>query len=478
MKPFLTRLAAFLLFTQAFLFLPFAWAIEINGDGQALIQQASQAYSADLCNRPIVMDPDVIAYAEKITKRLVPKHKQPPAGVSICLTVIDSPKPELYSYVDGHMIITSGVLYAMYNEAQLAGVMAHEVAQLAEGYYISMYQEIKAAERRQRTKAAAGAIFGAMLDVAVDYAVQVQDIRMSDRLFSGEDTYKETMEKMAAVHAAQSAYYSISDVIDSIPSVDDSGQAVDPRQRFEPVADAQGMEYMALAGYDVTEAAMGWENIHRLNNAFAREQALAMGAFAQQMQAMQGLMEINMQRMRQSLGASGLVQTLSDAPPSRAGFVRTLVNLKEVQAASEKQKQDKGKTSYMVFVLKTLLPKAEKALLDEDYDQAMVLYQTLYDKGERTAPVAYGLAKGMLGDFAFGASNAEKTKAERRYQEAIGLDPKFALPYKGLGELYEDWERYEDAIEAYSAYLEKALQANDHNKIERKIKMLKRKASR
>jgi tetratricopeptide (TPR) repeat protein len=478
MKSFLTRLAAPLLFAQAFLFLPFAWAIEINADGQALIQQASQSYSADLRNRPIVMDPDVIAYAEKIARRLVPKHKQPPAGVSICLTVIDSPKPELYSYVDGHMIMTTGVLYAMNNEAQLGGVMAHEIAQLVEGYYISMYQEIKAAERRQRTKAAAGAIFGAMLDVAVDYAVEVQTIRMTDRLFSGENTYKETMEKMAAVHSAQSVYYSISDVIDSIPSVDDSGQRVDPRQRFEPVADAQGMEYMALAGYDVTEAAVGWENIHRLNNALAREQALAMGAFAQQMQAMQGLMEINMQRLQQSLGASGLVQTLSDAPPSRAGFVRTLVDLKEVQAARKQQKQDKGKTSYMVFVLKTLLPKAEKALLDEDYDQAMALYLTLYDKGERTAPIAYGLAKGMLGDFAFGASNAEKTKAERRYQEAMGLDPKFALPYKGLGELYEDWERYEDAIEAYSAYLEKAPQANDHNKIERKIKMLKRKASR
>ncbi|MBW1851701.1 MAG: M48 family metalloprotease [Deltaproteobacteria bacterium] len=286
MKPFLTRLTALLLFTQAFLFLPFAWAIEINADGQALIQQASQAYSADLRNRPIVMDPDVVAYTKKIARRLVPKHKQPPAGVSICLTVIDSPKPELYSYVDGHMIMTTGVLYAMNNEAQLAGVMAHEVAQLVEGYYISMYQEIKAAERRQHTKAAAGALFGAMLDVAVDYTVEVQEIRMTDRLFSGENTYKETMEKMAAVHAARGAYSSISDVIDSVPSVDDSGQRVDPRQRFEPVADAQGMEYMALAGYDV-EAAVGWENIHRVSNALAREQALAMGAFAQQMQAMQ-----------------------------------------------------------------------------------------------------------------------------------------------------------------------------------------------
>ena len=478
MKPFMTILTTLLLFAQAFLFLPRAGAIEINADGQALIQQASQAYSKDLRNRPKVLDADVTAYPLNIALRLIPKPKQAPAGVSISLTVIDSPKPELYSYVDGHMIMTSGMLYAMDNEAQLAGVMAHEVAQLVEGYYLSIYQEIKAAERRQRIRAGAGAVFGAMLDVAVDYAVDMQSIQISDRLFSGENTYKETMKKLAAVHAAEGAFYSISDVIDSIPSVDESGQRVDPRQRFEPVADAQGMEYLALAGYDITEAAKGWENILRINNAFAKKQELAMGGFARQMQAMQGLMEINMQRMRQSFGINGLVQTLSDAPSSRAGFVDSLTNLKEVQAVRRQHKPDKAKASYMTFVRKTLLPKAEKALLDEEYDQAQGLYQTLYDKGERTAPIVYGLAKSMLGDFAFGAGNAEKTEAEIRYQEAIGLDSKFALPYKGLGELYEDWERYEDAVAAYDIYLKKAYHPKDHKRIERKIKMLKRKANR
>jgi hypothetical protein len=376
------------------------------------------------------------------------------------------------------MILTTGVMYAMDNEAQLAGVMAHEVAQLVEGYYIIMYQEIKAAEKRQRGKAAAGALFGAMLDVAVDYAVDVQEISETDRLFSGENTYKETMKKMAAIHAAQSAYYSIRDVIDSVPAVDESGQWVDPRQRFEPVADAQGMEYMALTGYDVTEAARGWENILRINNVLAKERELAMGGFGQQMQAMQGLMEIQMQRARQSLGASGLVQTLSDIPTSRARFVETLTDLKEIQAARQNHQASKRMKPYMTFVKKTLLPKAEKALSGEDYEQAGPLYQALYNKGIRTAPVAYGLAKSTLGDFAFGASNAEKTRAERQYREAIDLDSKFALSYKGLGELYEDWERYEYAIEAYSAFLENAPQDKDRKRVERKIKMLKRKASR
>ncbi len=477
MKPLLSGLAALMLF-QPFVLSPFAQAVEINEDGKTLIQEASQAYSADLRDRPIIMEPDVSSYAKKVVTRLIPENKQLPKGVSLSPTVIKSPKPELYSYVDGHMIMTTGLLYAMDNEAQLAGVMAHEVAQLVEGHYINMYQEIKSSERRQRSKAAAGALLGAMLDVAVDYAVEVETIRISDRLFSGEDTYRETMEKIAVVHAAEGVYTSIRDVVESIPAKDHSGQPVDPRQRFEPVADAQGMEYMAMAGYDVTEAAKGWNHMIRLNNEIAGERELAMGAFAPQMQAMQGLMEIHMQRLRQSLGASGLVQTLSDAPPSRAEFVRKLVDLKEVREAAKIRKQDKNKSSYMDFVQKTLLPRAEKALSDEEYDQARDLYQILYNKGVRTATVSYGLAKGMLGDFAFGASDAEKSKAEKRYLEAIKLDPEFVLSYRGLGELYEDWERYEDAVQSYTDYLKKASKAKDHGKIERRIKVLKRKANR
>jgi tetratricopeptide (TPR) repeat protein len=394
------------------------------------------------------------------------------------VTVIDSPKPELYAYVDGHLLITTGILYGMDNEAQLAGVVAHEVAQLVEGYYVNMYQEIKAAERRQRRRAAAAGLLGAMLDIAVDYTVSVETMRARERYYSGEDTYRRTREKIIALHAAEAAYYSLGDVIASIPSEDKNGQSIDPRERFEPVSDAQGMVYMALAGYDVSEAAKGWEKIQSINNAIAMQRERAMGAFSDQMHSMEALMELQMQRLRQSLGADGLVQTLSDTPPSRVEFAQALVDMKEVKAAQQGRQSNKAGASYVAFVQKALLSKADQALLDEDYDQALSLYEILYDKGVITAPVAYGVAKGMLGDFAFGASTAQKTEAEKHYREAIRLDSNYALPYRGLGELYEDWERYEDAIDAYSSYLQKAPNAADHKRIERKIKTLKRKAMR
>jgi len=443
------------------------WAFELNDDGRTLIQEASMAYSSDMEGRPVITDPDLNKYISSLANKLRPKGKKPPSGVVLNMTIIESPKPELYAYVDGHVVITSGMMFSMDNEAQLAGVLSHEIAHMFEGYYINMYQEIKAAERAQRRRAAAGALFGALLDVAVDYVVEWEDINQTDRFFEGEATYTETMHRMAAVHAAQSAYYSIKDVIANIPAEDQSGNPIDPRLRFEPVADAQGMIYVASAGYDVNEVPKGWTTIHNINSKVAREQEQLMGPWASQLKATQSLMEMNMNRLRQQLGASGLVQTLSNAPPSRAGFVATLTKLEEVKAAEKASKKTKGEAAYRTFIQKALLPRAKRHLEEENFDQAYLNYRILYDRGIRTAPVAYGMAKSRLGDFAFGASKAELKEAEFAYREATRLDPSYAEPYKGLGELYEDTDRYEDAAEAYSTYLKLKPKAEDHGSSEK-----------
>ncbi|MGA1794949.1 MAG: M48 family metalloprotease [bacterium] len=453
-------------------------ALELNADGRALIKEATQAYHTDMRDRPTLSDAQILGYAQGVVTKLTSAGKQPPGGVTLSVTLIESPRPELYAYVDGHVVMTTGLLFAMDNEAQLAGVLAHEIAHVCEGYYVDMYQEIKAGERRQRNKALAGALFGSLLDVAVDYAVELEDVRQTDRMFSGETTYRETMKRMAAVGAAQSAYYSIKDVIRSIPSKDEGGNPIDPRFQFEAVADAQGMEYLALAGYDTSEAAKGWDHVHQITSRMAREEEQALGPWASQLRETRGLMEMNMQRLRQSLGASGLVQTISDSSPTRSQFVEKLTNLQEVQAAQKSHGSQKRQAEYVQFLKQALLPRAEQAMGKERYEQALQDYTTLYEKGIRTAPIAYGVAKCMLGDFAFGASPAEKKQAEALYRESMRLDAKYAPAYRGLGELYDDWERYEDAAQAYRNYLKVSPKAGDRERVERKIKTLERKASR
>ena len=453
-------------------------ALEINDDGRALILEAQQTYRSDMENRPVITDEVITGYATNLVKSLVPKGKTLPPGVNLSVTVLESPQPELYAYVDGHIVMTMGVLYAMDNEAQLAGVLSHEVANVVEGYYISIYQEIKAAERNERRKAAVGALFGAFMDVAVDYAVDMESIDLEDEWLNGGATYSKTMKKLAGLSAAQSAYYSIKDVAASIPEKDDKGQWIDPRLRFDPVADAQGMEYMALAGYDCRETAKGWEKLYQVKSRILKEQEDVLGPWADQLRQTQKLMQMNMSRMQQSLGASGLVQTRSDVPPTRAEFVSKMTNLKEVQEAEKKMQPAKGQNGYQAFLKTSLIPRAEKEMENENYEKAYGSYKALWEKGIHTAPVAYGMAKCSLGDFAFGASEPEKKEAEKLYKEAARLDPHYALPYKGLGELYDDWERYGDAVKAYKTYLRMNPTADDRERMERKIKTLERKASR
>lgn len=452
--------------------------IEVNDDGRDLINQAAQAFRDDMAGRPAVDDRAFKSYVEGVAKGLIPKDKALPNGVRLSVTIVESRIPEIYSYVNGGLVITTGAVFAVDNEAQLATLLSHEVAHLTEGHYLSMYQEIKAAERSGRRNAAIAGIFGALLNSTVDYVVEVETARQYDKLFQGQTTYMSTAESVAKIRATRHAYVGIKDVIDNIPAKDAKGGWVDPRQRFEVVADAQGVVYLAQAGYDAKEAPKAWSNVRKVLDEQALKKEKAMGQFAAQLRESESMMRVMSGRLRQSLGASGLVQTISDTPPSRSDLVAELIQLKEVRDA---QKAGDGKTKveeYQKFLGAVTMGRAEKALSEEKYSEAEFYYRALYEKGLRDPPIAYGLAKSSIGDFAFSASDAQKRDAEKLYREAAAKDDKYALPHRGLGELYEEWERYGDAAKAYQDYLKRAPRAEDKKRIERKIETLKRKASR
>lgn len=69
---------------------------------------------------------------QNIFQRLLPSDHALPDGVVSVVTVLDSPKPELYTYVDGHIVVSSGLIYGLENEARLAGLLALQVAHLSQ----------------------------------------------------------------------------------------------------------------------------------------------------------------------------------------------------------------------------------------------------------------------------------------------------------------------------------------------------------
>lgn len=452
-------------------------AFQLNKDGRQLLLLASEAYDSDMRDRPVLADTPMGPYIQKIAQRVLAQGSPVAQGVQMNITVIDAPKPEIFTYIDGHVVISSGMVLCLDNEAQLAGVLAPQIAHLSEGYYLALYQNIKAAKRRKGRTEIAGAIFGVLLDSAVDYSVAAAGIDMTEEIINGEATYGETMKKLAAIHTAEGAYYGIKDVINNMPSKDAQGQALDPRLQFEPVADAQGMILCTKAGFDPKASAQGWQNVQRLHHSILKQEQQAMGAMAEQLRAHQSLMESTLKQMHQQLGDTGLIQTPSHSKASRARFVAGLTQLKEVKAATTSNMHTGGH-EYLNFIQGLLLPRAQTAITEERYEEAHKDYQQLYDRGIRTAPIAYGMAKSKLGDFAFGANPAELKAAEKAYREAIRLDPKFAEPHRGLAELYADTDDFESAVAAWRNYLKKEPKSKDRKKIERKIKILQRKAQR
>jgi len=190
------------------------------------------------------------------------------------------------------------------------------------------------------------------------------------------------------------------------------------------------------------------------------------------------MMRQSLQQAREAMGETSLTRTLGDAPPGRDDFVASLTRMKEVRDAQAGRKGTKGNKEFQAFIESSLIAQAQTALEEERYQEAEKQFEILYNKGINKAPVLYGLAKSRLGDFAFAATAAQKRDAEQLYQQAAALDKRYALPYRGLAELYEDWERYEDALEAYQTYLKLAPKASDRRNVERKLKTLKRKAAR
>ncbi|MDX8407612.1 MAG: M48 family metalloprotease [Mariprofundaceae bacterium] len=452
-----------------------AFGLEVNDDGRALLTEAAETYAGDVRERPLVEDRAVSAYVEQVAMRLARAGPALPAGVSIKVGIVESGIPELYSYADGHLLITTALLYSMQNEAQLAAVISHEIAHIAEGHYLELYQQSKAQERKNRNMAIVGAVIGGLMDVAVDTAAEYKKVDEEEKLLSGEATYGQTMKKVAIIEGARSSYFTMKDVATSIPPEDSQGHPMDPRFQFEPMADAQGLVYLAKAGYDIKEAPKAWANVARLRNRQLKEREAVLGDMGRQMNQLQSMMEKQSRTMVKAGVMSGLAQTISVAPRGRAEFVASLQNMKEVRDVAGGR--EKGEAPFQQFLSRTLLAKANQAMEQERYEEAYRQYRAIYDAGIHSAPVAYGLAKSKLGDFAFGASEQDKRSSEKLYHEALAMDKSYAPAWKGLAELYEDSDRYEEAIDAYKSY-ERLAPSSEKKRLGRKIRTLKRKASR
>lgn len=78
-------------------------------------------------------DPELQAYVNRVGQRLVANSDEP--GMSFTFTVIDSPDINAFALPGGFIYINRGLLAYLENEAELAGVLAHEIGHVTASHH-------------------------------------------------------------------------------------------------------------------------------------------------------------------------------------------------------------------------------------------------------------------------------------------------------------------------------------------------------
>ncbi len=85
---------------------------------------------------------DLTTYVERVGGNLAALSSRP--SIPWAFGVVDSPDINAFSAPGGYVTVTTGLLKATHNEAQLAGVLAHEIAHVTQKHSLKTYQEQRA----------------------------------------------------------------------------------------------------------------------------------------------------------------------------------------------------------------------------------------------------------------------------------------------------------------------------------------------
>ncbi len=96
-----------------------------------LLEEANQIDQIYARKGLIITDPDVTGYVESVGKKLL-ANQRPLEGVTFKFRVIRDPILNAYALPNGSVYVTSGLIARLQNEAQLAGVLSHEITHVTD----------------------------------------------------------------------------------------------------------------------------------------------------------------------------------------------------------------------------------------------------------------------------------------------------------------------------------------------------------
>jgi predicted Zn-dependent protease len=169
-----------------------------------------------------INDPELQAYVERIGRSLVPKWVDP-QQYDFTFTLVADPSLNAFALPDGTVVVHSGLVAALENEAQLAAVLGHEIAHATHRHG---YRGYKDSQGKQKWMGIGSLLAGIVVGTQTDSAVAGLVTSAGSQL---------------ALKAAVNGH----------------------GRKLEDEADVVGLYYMVEAGYDYMEAPEVWRVFSR-----------------------------------------------------------------------------------------------------------------------------------------------------------------------------------------------------------------------
>ncbi len=173
------------------------------------------------------------AYLSKVGRNLASYSPRP--EIVWTFGVLDSPTVNAFSAPGGYVFVTTGLLKLIDNEAQLAGVLGHEIGHISGRHALKSYSAVKYSQCDAATTG------GSMLAKGLDMAPELRRAAAYAKFFSGGNFDLDSKDMAAGLIASLADGFIDSFISEGLAAPD------------ELEADKYAIELSTFAGYDAAE---------------------------------------------------------------------------------------------------------------------------------------------------------------------------------------------------------------------------------
>jgi beta-barrel assembly-enhancing protease len=382
----------------------------------------------------VYREPQLNAYIDRLGRSLL-KPEDQLENVAWQFRVMRNPVVNAIALPNGSIYVYTGLLARMENEAQLVGVLAHEIVHVRNRHTYLSYRSYRKKMLTINLLSIAGAYSGMGgwgASVAAQFMLNISIIG-----------YSRELEKEADLEGARLMAASPYDSKEMVAAFESLMRKYDVDLDSEPF----------YGSHPKTKDRIAYLNEWVSKSAPKRETE---SAGLSKEDYMKNVAEVTRHDIQLAIDA---------------GMYRTAMALGKRLVAA--QPELASNQAALADAYTALGPRAPEPLAEEKSDQGKKEArkrrnkQTLQEEERTLAAIPAGQER----------QKANCAEAEKFYRRAVELEPNYAPAWRGLGELFEKQSQWRQSVEAYRKYLELQPAAMDRLMILRRVNALESKTA-